>query len=75
MAFAGQELKQAHRALIQAFPTNAALDDFAADWLGHSLDVIVGPGSLSIRAFDLLQWASARDRERELLSKISENKE
>jgi Effector-associated domain 1 len=61
------QLREALTALLDAFPSEGALARLTTLHLGENLAVITTAGSLRDVVFELLMWARAHGRQRELL--------
>lgn len=62
-----QQIQQLHRALLQAFPTAEALEQMVYLGTGENLNAVAGDGNLEQRVLELLRWAAAQNRLRELV--------
>jgi hypothetical protein len=62
----GPELEKLHRALVDAFPTDAELERLLRFSLNIDLPEIAGAGPTTDRVFQLLRWTEARGRTLEL---------
>jgi hypothetical protein len=67
MKLTGSELQQLQQVMMSAFPTRAALEQFALFQLGENLNVIAGGDTLGDLVFSLMRWAVATGRIEEVI--------
>jgi V8-like Glu-specific endopeptidase len=58
----GEQERRLHRALLAAFPDVGSLRRMVSFGLNENLDAIASIGKLNDTVFDLIRWASARDK-------------
>ena len=69
MRFTGPQLQELRDALISAYPTRPSLEQMVRFKLNENLHTITGDGNLDEIVFNLINWAEARGRLEELVSK------
>ena len=67
MKLTGQQTRELQHALVSAFPSRMALEQFTQFFLGENLSVIAGGDTLADLVFSLLRWARLTDRIDELI--------
>lgn len=63
----GQQIAQLRNALLDAYPTHAALREMVGEELNENLDAIAGGETLRSVVFSLITWAEATGRTLELI--------
>jgi hypothetical protein len=64
----GAEVKRFQEALLSAFPTRSALAQMVRVGLDENLEAIAAEKNLSVAVFELIGWAEAQGRIRELIA-------
>jgi len=67
MKLTGSELQQLQQAMMSAFPTRAALEQFALFQLGENLNAIAGGDTLGDLVFSFMRWTVATGRIEEVI--------